>query len=88
MKTVIIVSTRCRGAGWRSGESTCLPPMWPGLDSQIWRHMWVEFVASALRGFLPVLRFPFFSKDLICVNFKFEFTVSSISAPALERLDT
>ena len=20
--------------GWRSGESTCLPPMWPGFDSQ------------------------------------------------------
>ena len=19
---------------WRSGESTCLPPMWPGFDSQ------------------------------------------------------
>ena len=29
--------------GWRSGEST---PMWPGFDSQIWRHMWVEFVGS------------------------------------------
>ena len=34
--------------GWRSGESTHLPPMWPGFDSQIWRHMWVEFVGSLL----------------------------------------
>ena len=34
--------------GWRSGESTRLPPMWPGFDSQIWRHMWVEFVGSLL----------------------------------------
>ena len=33
---------------WRSGESTRLPPMWPGFDFQIWRHMWVEFLASLL----------------------------------------
>ena len=30
--------------GWRSGESTRLPTMWPGLDSD----MWVEFVGSLL----------------------------------------
>ena len=29
--------------GWRSSESTCLPPMWPGFDS----HMWVEFVVGS-----------------------------------------
>ena len=34
--------------GWRSGESTRLPPMWPGFDSQTRRHMWVKFVASLL----------------------------------------
>ena len=34
--------------GWRSGESTRLPPMWPGFDSQIRRHMWVEFVGGLL----------------------------------------
>ena len=34
--------------GWRSGESTRLPPMWPGFDSQTRRHMWVEFVGSLL----------------------------------------
>ena len=34
--------------GWRSGESTRLPPMWPGLDNQIRRHLWVEFVGSLL----------------------------------------
>ena len=28
--------------GWRSGESTRLPPMCPGFDSETWRHMWVE----------------------------------------------
>ena len=33
---------------WRSGESTRLPPMWPGFYSQIRRHMWVEFVGSLL----------------------------------------
>ena len=47
--------------GWRSGESTRLPPVWPGFDSRTWRHMWVEFVQlvlSLLREvFLRVLRF-------------------------------
>ena len=59
--------------GWRSGESTRLPPMWPGFDSQIRRHMWVEFVGSLLcteRFFpgtpvSPLLKKPPF--DLICV---------------------
>ena len=47
--------------GWRSGESTRLPPMWPGFDSRNRRHKWVEFVLvlfSASRAFLWVLRFP------------------------------
>ena len=25
--------------GWGSGESTCLPPEWPGFNSRYWRHM-------------------------------------------------
>ena len=33
---------------WRSGESTGLPPMRPGVDSRIRSHMWVEFVDSLL----------------------------------------
>ena len=46
--------------GWHSGESTRLPPMWPGIDSWILRHMWVEFVGFLLcseRFFPRVLRF-------------------------------
>ena len=31
-----------------SGKSTRLPPMWPGFDSQIRRHMGVELVGSLL----------------------------------------
>ena len=31
-----------------SGESTHLPPMWPGFDSQTRRHMWIEFDGSLL----------------------------------------
>ena len=50
--------------GWRSGESTRLPPMWPRFDSQIQCQMWVEF----LRGFLWVLRFPLSSKTKICLD--------------------
>ena len=45
---------------WRSGESTCLPPMWPGFDSRTRRHMWVEFfVGSRLcsERFFSGLRF-------------------------------
>ena len=34
------------GQGWRSGESTRLPPIWPGFDSPIRRLMWAEFVGS------------------------------------------
>ena len=36
-----------REQGKRSGESTRLPPMWPGLDSRTRRHMWVEFVVGS-----------------------------------------
>ena len=32
----------------RSGESTHLPLMWLGFDSQTRHHMWVEFVGSLL----------------------------------------
>ena len=34
--------------GWPSGESTCLPPMWPGFDFGTRRHTWIEFVGSLL----------------------------------------
>ena len=33
--------------GWRSGESTRFPPMWPGFDSRTRHHMWVEFVVGS-----------------------------------------
>ena len=79
----------CTGVqGWR------LPPMWPGFDSQTRRHMWVEFVGSLLCNqifFSGYSGFPSPQKptfDLICFNCYFQFTVSPISAPALERLDT
>ena len=36
-----------REQGWRSGESTRLPPMWPGFDSRTRRHMWIEFVLGS-----------------------------------------
>ena len=34
--------------GWRSGESTRLPPVWPGFKSRRRCHMWVEFVVASL----------------------------------------
>ena len=77
--------------GWRSVESTPLPLMCPRFDSQTQRHIWMSLLVlySAPRGFLRVLRFPLSSKfDFICVDCSFQFTVSPISSPALERLDT
>ena len=32
---------------WHSGESTRLPPMWPGFDSRTRHHMWVEFFVGS-----------------------------------------
>ena len=53
--------------GWRSVESTRLPPMCPGFNSRTRRHMLVEFVVGSLlcsekstllrEVFLRVLRF-------------------------------
>ena len=34
--------------GWRSDESTHLPPMRPGFKSQRRRYIWVEFVVGSL----------------------------------------
>ena len=52
--------------GWCSGESTLLPPLWPGFDPRTRRHMWVEFVVcsrpcserffSGYSGFLLTLK--------------------------------
>ena len=42
--------------GWHSGESTRLPPMWPGFDSRSRCHTWVEFVVGSRpcsEGFSP-----------------------------------
>ena len=48
MSTMIGQSSHILGEqGWHSGESTCLPPVWPGFDSRTRRHMWVEFVVGS-----------------------------------------
>ena len=53
---------KLREHGWRGGESTRFPPMWPGFDSQIPLHMLVEFLVlfsgrffSGYSGFLRFL---------------------------------
>ena len=66
-----IFSTTMQGMqGWRSGESTRLPPMWPGS----WCHMWVEFVVGSRpcseRFFSGYSGFPLSSKTNIS---KFQF---------------
>ena len=63
-----------REQGWRSGESTRLPPMWRGFDSQTRRHMWVEFVGSLLcseRFFSGYSGFPLSSKTNISFDLIF-----------------
>ena len=37
-----------RWQGWPKGETTCLPPMWPGFDFRTRGHTWIEFVGSLL----------------------------------------
>ena len=64
--------------GWCSGESTRLPPMWPGFKSRRRRHMWVEFVVGSLpcseRFFSGYSGFPVSSKTNIS---KFQFDQES-----------
>ena len=51
----LIVDFKITKQGWRSCESTRLPPRWPGFNSQGRCHIWVEFVQcwffSAPKGF-------------------------------------
>ena len=60
--------------GWRSDESTRLPPIWPGFESWRRRHMWVEFVVGSLpcseRLFSGYSGFPL---SLKTNTFKFQF---------------
>ena len=69
------------GQGWRSGESTRLPPVWPWFESWRQRHMWVEFVVGSLpyseRFFSGYSGFPL---SLKTNTFKFQFD--------LKRTDT
>ena len=64
--------------GWRSGESTRFPPMWPGFKSRRRRHMSVEFVVGSLpcseRYFSGYSGFPLSSKTNIS---KFQFDQES-----------
>ena len=58
------------GQGWRSGESTRLPPIWPRFDSWTRCNIWVEFVV----GFpdFPSLQKPTFPKLINANKFKLE----------------
>ena len=50
---------------WPSGESTCLPPIWPEFDFRTRHHMWIKFVGSLVcyKSFFPgYYRFPLSSK--------------------------
>ena len=81
LKILYFVANR---AGWRSGESTRLPPKWPGIESWIRCHIRVEFSTLLREIFLPVhvLRFSPLLKnqhlfDWICSGFSW-FVVSPI----------
>ena len=70
--------------GWRSGESTRLPPMWPGFDSMTLCHMWVEFVVGSRpyseRFFSGYYSFPLSSKTSIS---KFQLILSGLLSSTL-----
>ena len=60
-------TTVFKAQGWRNGESTRLPPMWPGFKSLRRRHMWALSLLLVIsldpRGFFPgTLGFPAPSK--------------------------
>ena len=65
--------------GWRSGESTRLPPRWPGFDSRTRSHVWVGFVVGSRpcseRFFSGYSSFPLSSKTNIS---KFQFVMESV----------
>ena len=68
---------------WRGGESTRLPPMWPGIDSQIRRHIWgwvCWFSTLHREVFLRVLRFSPPQKPIIAPGSK-DFMVIYYSPP-------
>ena len=79
-KRIVYNSVTClctysaREQGWRSGESACLRPMWPGFESWRRRHVWVEFVVGSLpcseRFFSGYSGFPL---SLKTNTFKFQF---------------
>ena len=54
--------------GWRSGESTRLTPMWPGIDSGVICGLSLLILFSAPKGFLRVLQFPLSSKTTIWLD--------------------
>ena len=74
----LLISEELGEQGWRSGESTRLPPMWPGFKSRRRRHVWVEFVVGSLpcseRFFFGYSGFPLSSKTNIS---KFQFDQES-----------
>ena len=65
----IISNIISREQWWRSGETTRLPPMWPGFGFQTRGHMWVEFVSSFLKGFPGYSGFALSSKNLHLIQF-------------------
>ena len=44
----IVIAQSSFNQGWRSGESTRLPPTWRGFNSRRGRHMWVKNVVGSL----------------------------------------
>ena len=68
--------------GWRSDESTRLPPTWPGFDSRTLHHMLVEFVVGSRpcseRFFSGYSGFPISSETNIS-KFQFDLPTSPIS---------
>jgi len=72
-----------------SGESTRLPPMWPGFKSRRRSHMWVEFVVGSLpcskRFFSGYSSFPLSSKTNIS---KFQLDQESVNEETLSGCAT
>ena len=74
----IVIAQSSLNQGWRSGESTRLPPTWRGFNSRRRRDMWVKNVIGSLlcseRFFSGYSGFPLSSKPNIS---KFQFDQES-----------
>lgn len=65
--------------GWPKGDSARLPLIWPGLESETRRHMWIEFIVDTRpysKDFPP--DFPVFLSLSKSLHFQIQFNLACV----------